>query len=209
MNNLHTYLECEFATPGNTPGVGNPGVDPSGEGLSEPIGVIKGCSGKSDTKKRKKKMRDLKEFLQESLINEVKQVSVNAYQLEDLVKFASSFNPSDKDADWDTWKLEYNVTDKSLIKKICKACAAIITKCDYGTIYITGVSIGDLSSRIVKQEFGAEPDDIYYFLAADGDRGKLFYIKRPDSSADQRVVNEFMSLFIGDGGWEWKEVYII
>ena len=208
MDKLITYLECELTTPANTLGAGNPCVDPSGEGLSEPIGVIKGCSGKTDTKKRKKRMKDLKEFLQESLVNEAKQVSVNAYQLEDLVKFASSFNPSDKDADWDTWKLEYNVTDKALIKKICKACETIIKKCDYGTTYITGVSIGDISSSIVKHEFDAEPDDTYYFLAADGDRGRLFYIKRPSSSADQRVVHEFMSLFIGDGDLDWGEVTV-
>ena len=58
MDNLATYLECEFATPGNTLGVGDPSVDPNGEGLSEPIGVIRGCSGKPSTKKRKKKMRN-------------------------------------------------------------------------------------------------------------------------------------------------------
>lgn len=208
MNSLHTYLECELATPGNTLGVGNPGVNPDGEGLSEPIGVIRGCSGKSNTKKRKKNMKDLKEFLQESLMCEDKQVSVNAYQLEDLVKFASSFNPSDKDADWDTWELEYNVTDKSLIKRICKACETIIKKCDWGATYITGVSIDSISSEVMKQEFDAEPDDVYYFLTADGDSGRLFYIKRPNSSADQRAVNEFMSLFIGTGGWEWEEVHV-
>ena len=70
MNKLITYLECEFATPGNTLGAGNPCVDPDGSGLSEPIGVIKGCSGKpstENTKKRKKRIKDLKEFLQESL----------------------------------------------------------------------------------------------------------------------------------------------
>ena len=70
MNKLITYLECEFTTPGNTLGVGNPCVDSDGSGLSEPIGVIKGCSSKpstENTKKRKKRIKDLKEFLQESL----------------------------------------------------------------------------------------------------------------------------------------------
>ena len=53
MNKLITYLECEFTTPANTLGAGNPCVDPDGNGLSEPIGVIKGCSGKPSTENTK------------------------------------------------------------------------------------------------------------------------------------------------------------
>lgn len=208
---LQDYLTEEgVATPGNTMGAGNPGPEGNGN-ISEPLTqgqIDRQPKAYSKKQKTKHKMKDLKDFIRESLVNEARQVSVNAYQLEDIVKFASRFNPSDKDADWDTWEFDYDVTDKSLIKKICKVCATIIKKCDYGTTYITGVSLGNISSNIMKQEFDAEPDDVYYFLAADGDNGRLFYIKRPSSSADQRAVDEFMSLFIGAGGWDWDEVHV-
>ena len=203
MESLRSYLECDLATPANTLGAGNPSVDPDGNGLSEPIGVIKGCGGKNYAKKqKKKKMKDLKEFLQESLVCEAKQIPITAYKLEDLVKFASQFNPSDKDADWDKWESEFDITDKTTIKKLCKVCFSIAKKCDYGTIFIDNFR-GDSYDEILKQEFEAEPGDVYYFLSAVGDRGRFFYIKDPGSRPEQQDIHTLTTLVVGYGKVDW------
>lgn len=209
MKSLLTYLECDFATPANTLGAGNPSVDPDGNGLSEPIGVIKGCSGKNYAKKQKKKnMKDLKEFLQESLVCESKQIPVTAYKLDDLVNFAAKFNPSDKDADWDTWEDDYNISDKATIKQLCKICSTIVKKCDYGSTFLGNFPYDDgyAQQEILQQEFDAKPDDVYYLLTADGDDGRFFYIKRPRSSSDQKAVDELTTMVIGRGNWDWIEI---
>ena len=78
MQSLLTYLECDgagiFATPGNTMGAGNPG--PTGEDtLSEPLAQgMDTNKAKAKKQKTKKKMKDLKDFLKESLedINEAR-----------------------------------------------------------------------------------------------------------------------------------------
>lgn len=72
MRSLLTYLECDgagiFATPGNTMGAGNPG--PTGEDtLSEPLAQgMDTDKAKAKKQKTKKKMKDLKDFLKESLL---------------------------------------------------------------------------------------------------------------------------------------------
>ena len=74
MKSLLSYLECDgggiFATPGNTMGAGNPG--PTGEDtLSEPLAQDMDTDDKAKAKKQKtkKKIKDLKDMLRESLTN--------------------------------------------------------------------------------------------------------------------------------------------
>lgn len=49
MKSLYIFLEEIMATPGNTMGMGNPGVDTTGEVMTEPIGT------NIDKKKRPKR----------------------------------------------------------------------------------------------------------------------------------------------------------
>lgn len=66
MKKINIYLECNFATPANTSGMGNP-MSPQGDqpGSGDiPIGTIDNKS------KKKKKRKHLKEHLIESQINE-------------------------------------------------------------------------------------------------------------------------------------------
>lgn len=61
MKHLKTYCEDAFVTPGNTLGMGNPGVI-DGETLSEPIGTAK-SEVEKNKKKHKKKMKSLVESI--------------------------------------------------------------------------------------------------------------------------------------------------
>ena len=68
MKNLKNYIECEVATPGNTLGAGNPSVE--GDLMTEPIQDPLDKRPKAKKQKLKNGMKNISDFIKESIIEE-------------------------------------------------------------------------------------------------------------------------------------------
>lgn len=217
MRSLLTYLECDgagiFATPGNTMGAGNPG--PTGEDtLSEPLAQgMDTDRAKAKKQKTKKKMKDLKDFLKESLLVESnKHIESSAANVESIISFAAKFDVNTKnDEDWDQWDdvsvdADWAKSNKPFIENLCKVCKDIEDKrVDYGTKFLGNYPEGDSHAQqeLLSDEFDLNKGDEVYLLTADGDDGMFFYLIADDNTS-KKLAEELSSIIIGAGNWDWE-----
>ena len=160
-------------------------------------------------------MKDLKDMLNENILESIKKLSVTAYNLPDIIEFAATFDPNTKDVDewyyWDDFYVDYEALqkDKAFCRKFCKTCKDLVDKkVNFGRRGLGNFPWDDsyAQSELLADEFDAKKGDTYHFLTSDGDNGEFFYIEEPKNATAAKAVKEIMDLTIGVGDWSWETV---
>jgi len=163
-------------------------------------------------------MKNLNEYLTES-INEAQTFPLaGAYNTESLVEFAANFDPntkfSDKEEEEDYWyqwddvyvDWEWAMKHKPLVKKFCQICQKISNS----SITYTSDELGnypgfyEFASNIGYEnacsELGVQAGDYHLYYTSDGDDGRFFrmYTNKP---SDKKLIDEFVKITHDPAGW--------
>lgn len=164
-------------------------------------------------------MKDLEEFLTES-INEAQTFPLaGAYNTESLIEFAANFDCDakfDKDwqeeEHWEAWTDDADVDwqwamkHKPIVKKFCNLCAKISSS----SITYTSSELGNYPGFVeLARTIGYEGacsetglDEGYYHLyyCTDGDDGRFFRMYT-NKRSDMKLMDEFVKITHDPAGW--------